>query len=96
VLSVWSLLSASRASSLALIPGTIFSMAVQEFTEAAAVVFLFGLAGFLEDKCSMAARDAIAAVLALKPESAIIAATGSVLLSSLLLFYIATIGASKI
>jgi cation transport ATPase len=51
---------------------------VQEFTEAAAVVFLFGFAVFLEDKCSVAARDAIAAVLALKPESAVIASTGTI------------------
>lgn len=56
---------------------------MQEFTEAAAVVVLFGFAVFLEDKCSIAARDAIAAVLALKPETAVIAATGEDSFSSL-------------
>lgn len=49
---------------------------MQEFTEAAAVVVLFGYAEFLEDKCSMAARDAINAVLALKPESAVVSSNG--------------------
>lgn len=49
---------------------------MQEFTEAAAVVVLFGYAEFLEDKCSIAARDAITAVLALKPESAVVSGSG--------------------
>ena len=37
---------------------------------------LFGVADFLEANCSGKARDAIAAVLALKPETAVLAGTG--------------------
>ncbi len=52
------------------------ALALQQFEEAAAVVVLFGIAGFLEDRCSLAARDAIAAVLALKPDFAILSPSG--------------------
>ena len=41
------------------------------------MVVLFGVADFLEANCSGKARDAIAAVLALKPETAILADTGA-------------------
>ena len=41
------------------------------------MVVLFGIADFLEANCSGKARDAIAAVLALKPETALLADTGA-------------------
>ena len=52
------------------------AIAIGDYTEAATVVVLFGVADFLEANCSGKARDAIAAVLALKPESAVLADTG--------------------
>ena len=41
------------------------------------MVVLFGVADFLESNCTGKARDAINAVLALKPDTAILAATGA-------------------
>ena len=38
---------------------------------------LFGAADFLESNCTGKARDAIGAVLALKPDTAVLAATGA-------------------
>lgn len=52
------------------------AIAIGDYTEAAAVVALFGVAEFLEARCSIKARDAIAAVMALKPETAILAQSG--------------------
>lgn len=52
------------------------AIAIGDYTEAAAVVVLFGLAEWLETRATGRARDAIAAVLALKPETAVLAATG--------------------
>lgn len=52
------------------------AIAIGDYTEAAAVVALFGVAEFLEARCSRKARDAIAAVMALKPEVAILAQSG--------------------
>ncbi len=52
------------------------AIAIGDYTEAATVVVLFGVADFLEANCCGKARDAIAAVLALKPETAILADTG--------------------
>ena len=41
------------------------------------MVVLFGVADFLEANCTGKARDAIAAVLALKPEVAVLVSTGT-------------------
>lgn len=40
------------------------------------MVVLFGVADFLESNCTSKARDAIGAVLALKPDNAVLAANG--------------------
>ena len=50
---------------------------MQDVTEAAAVVVLFSLADWLESSCTSSARNAIAAVLALKPEVAVLANSGN-------------------
>ncbi|CAL8460942.1 g473 [Coccomyxa elongata] len=52
------------------------AVAIGDYSEGAAVVVLFSFAGYLEDRCSRRARDAIAAVLALKPEKAQLASNG--------------------
>jgi Zn2+/Cd2+-exporting ATPase len=52
------------------------AIALGDYSEAAAVVVLFSAADFLEGRCSNRARDAIAAVLALRPEAAVLADTG--------------------
>jgi cation transport ATPase len=52
------------------------ALALQEVTDAAAVVVLFFLADWLESSCTSSARNAIAAVLALKPELAVVASSG--------------------
>ena len=52
------------------------AIAIGDYTEAAAVVVLFGLAEWLETRAAGRARDAIAAVLALNPDTAVLAATG--------------------
>ena len=57
-------------------PAPAGAIAIGDYTEAAAVVVLFGLAEWLETRAAGRARDAIAAVLALNPETAILAATG--------------------
>lgn len=62
------------------------AIAIGDYTEAATVVVLFGFADFLESNCTGKARDAIGAVMALKPDTAILAATGAVrVVDSLLL-----------
>lgn len=53
------------------------ALAIQEVTEAGIVVFLFSLADWLESACTSSARRAIEEVLALKPETAILAQSGS-------------------
>ena len=53
------------------------AIAIGDYTEAATVVVLFGVADFLESNCTSKARDAIGAVLALKPDNAVLAATGA-------------------
>ena len=57
------------------------AIAIGDYTEAATVVVLFGFADFLESNCTGKARDAIGAVMALKPDTAILAATGAVTIS---------------
>ena len=49
------------------------ALALEDFVEAAAVVVLFAFAEFLESRCTASARDAVAAVLSLKPETALLA-----------------------
>jgi Cd2+/Zn2+-exporting ATPase len=53
------------------------AIALGDYMEAAAVVVLFSAAKWLEDGCSACARDAISSVLALKPETAVLAGTGA-------------------
>ncbi len=53
------------------------AVAVQDYVEGAAVLVLFGSAQWLEQRSTAAARAAIASVLALKPQTAILAHTGS-------------------
>ncbi len=53
------------------------AIAIEDFTEAAAVVVLFGGAEWLETRATGRARDAIAAILALKPSTAVLASTGA-------------------
>ena len=55
------------------------ALALGNLLEAAGVVVLFGLAETLESRCTQAARDAIAGVLALKPDTAILQANGALL-----------------
>ena len=52
------------------------AVALQDYVEGAAVLVLFGVAQWLEERSSRAARDAISSVLALKPETAILADSG--------------------
>lgn len=49
---------------------------LQDFVEAAGIVFLFGIAEWLEDRCIGQARNTIGAVLSLQPEEAVLAETG--------------------
>jgi Cd2+/Zn2+-exporting ATPase len=58
------------------------AIAIGEYTEAATVVVLFSVADFLESRCTGQARDAISAVLSLRPEKAVIAATGEEVMAS--------------
>lgn len=53
------------------------ALALQDVIEAAAVVVLFAVADWMESQCTASARDAISAVLALKPESATLSETGT-------------------
>ncbi|GAB4817246.1 hypothetical protein N2152v2_004292 [Parachlorella kessleri] len=46
------------------------AIALGDYTEAATVVVLFSIADFLETRCSGQARDALAQVLAIRPDSA--------------------------
>lgn len=52
------------------------AIALGDYTEAGTVVVLFSVADFLESRCTGQARDAISAVLALKPETAVLADSG--------------------
>lgn len=52
------------------------AIAIGDYTEAAVVCVLFALADFLETRCAGQARDAISAVLALKPETALLLSRG--------------------
>jgi Cd2+/Zn2+-exporting ATPase len=52
------------------------AIAIGDYSEASVVVVLFCIADFLEERCTGQARDAISAVLALKPDNAVLAATG--------------------
>lgn len=52
------------------------AIALQDYVEGAAVLVLFGVAQWLEARSSAAARDAISSVLALRPETAILAGSG--------------------
>ena len=52
------------------------AIAIGDYTEAGIVVVLFCIADFLEERCTGQARDAISAVLALKPDAAVLASTG--------------------
>lgn len=53
------------------------ALALQDVVEGAAVVVLFAVADWMETQCTSSARDAISAVLALKPEQAVLAETGN-------------------
>ncbi|BDA49356.1 Cadmium/zinc-transporting ATPase HMA2 [Coccomyxa sp. Obi] len=53
------------------------AVALQDYVEGAAVLVLFGVAQWLEARSTAAARAAIASVLALKPQTAILADTGA-------------------
>jgi len=46
------------------------ALAIQKFVEGASVLFLFSLSDWLESRASERARDAISAIIALKPEKA--------------------------
>lgn len=52
------------------------AIAIGDYSEAAIVVVLFCISDFLEERCTGQARDAISAVLALKPDVAVLASTG--------------------
>lgn len=52
------------------------ALALQDVIEGAAVVVLFALANWFEGQCSLSARNAIAAVIALQPDKAVLAASG--------------------
>ncbi len=52
------------------------ALALQDVVEGAAVVVLFAVADWMETQCTSSARDAISAVLALKPEQAVLAESG--------------------
>ena len=53
------------------------ALALQDVTEAASVVVLFSLADWLESACTASAKNAIAGVLALKPDTARLVETGT-------------------
>ena len=53
-----------------MILAVIGAMAIQDFVEGAAVLFLFSLSEWLESRSTDRARDAISAIISLKPESA--------------------------
>jgi hypothetical protein len=53
------------------------ALALQDVTEAAAVVVLFSMADWMETSCTATARNAISAVLALKPATAVLAGSGA-------------------
>merc|ERR1740130_1046697 len=51
---------------------TFGAAAIGEYTEAGAVVFLFGLSEWLEQIATASARDALASVLSLRPDEAVL------------------------
>ena len=63
------------------------ALALQDVTEATSVVVLFSLADWLESACCASAKNAIAGVLALKPDMARLAETGTACLPSPLCLY---------
>lgn len=52
------------------------SCGLQDYIESASIVFLFGLAEWLEDRCIGRARSTIGGVLSLQPDEAILAVSG--------------------
>jgi len=52
------------------------AVAIGDYSEAAAVVFLFGLSEWLEDMATAKARNALASLLSMKPDNATFAKTG--------------------
>lgn len=52
------------------------AIALQEYHEAAAIVFLFGFAEWLEDRCMERARTAVRMLSEMQPETAVDANTG--------------------
>merc|ERR1719148_420420 len=55
---------------------TIGAIAIGDYTEACAVVFLFGLSEWLEEMATAKARNALGSVLSLRPEEATMVGTG--------------------
>lgn len=53
------------------------AIVIEEYAESAAIVFLFGLAEWLEDRCMRRARTAVGMLSELQPEFAVDAATGT-------------------
>eukprot|EP00980_Cylindrotheca_fusiformis_P025781 scaffold14604_cov73-Cylindrotheca_fusiformis.AAC.1 len=49
---------------------TVGALALQEFSEAAAVIFLFSLSDWLESLSTARARNALSAIVKLRPERA--------------------------
>ena len=52
------------------------AIAIGDYVEAGAVVVLFALALFLENRCAQQAKKAIEQVIAMQPVHAVLAATG--------------------
>ena len=52
------------------------AIAIGDYVEAGAVVVLFSLAIFLERRCEESAKKAIEAVIAMQPQTAVLADTG--------------------
>ena len=55
---------------------TVGALAIEDYTEGAAVLVLFAVASWLEEGCGRRARDAVSAVVAMQPAFAILAASG--------------------
>lgn len=60
-----------------MLTGCVGAIALQEFYEAAAIVFLFGFAQWLEDRCMGQARNAVSSLKELQPEFAISATSNA-------------------
>lgn len=54
------------------------AIAISEYIEAGAIVFLFGFSEWLEDKCMGKARESIGFLMEMQPETAISAVTNEV------------------